>query len=385
MWWHGLRSRATAADTAVAVILALIAAVLSAALAFALSIITHVGLGDGTEEAVHMALMVTLWMFGFLAVVMPLFFGAGQPQVPLRRLLVFPLSRWQLYRVSLAASFASGVHLFWYPILTAITVVAIVFNDAPAFYWLAVVALFAVCLVVWCNTVLTIVQWVLRKRNVRELAVLIGLVLVVIVSMLPAMYQERAEERGEEWFGDLMPRSVTSFVGRVSSVFPPSLAVRALEAAVLGQPRTGLAPLLWLVLWTAGGGAIGYAIVRRFLLEGDQATQVHSAAAAPAAGDARWWSVERLTVFPVEVQAEHHRQVQHRHHADLRCRDGADRGSRSRSFVPRPRPREPGLRRTHDLRLDVRQQLLLQCLRLGGSGRADLLPESGRSGEDRAR
>ena len=306
IWWHGLRSRASAADTAVAVILALIAAILSAALAFALSVISHVGLKDGTHEAVHMALMITLWMLGFLAVVMPLFFGAGQPQVPLRRLLVFPLSRWNLYRVSLFASFASGLNLFWYPILAAITIVAIVLDGAPAVYWLVVVTLFAMCLVIWCNTVLTIVQWILRKRNVRELAALVGLVIVVIVSMVPAMFQEQVEERGGEWFGELVPKSVTSTVSRVASVFPPSMAVRALEQAVLGEPGTGAAWLLWLALWAVGGVAIGYVIVRRYLLEGEQATQARSAAtapAAPAAGGVRWWSVERLTVFPAEVQA----------------------------------------------------------------------------------
>jgi hypothetical protein len=303
MWWHGLRSRATLADNAVAVILALIAAVLSVALTFGLSLITHVGLEDGTRETVHIALMVAFWTLGFLAVVMPLFFGGGQPQVPLRRLLVFPISRWHLYRVTLIASVASGINLFWYPILAAMTIVAIAFDGAPAVYWLVVVTLLAACLVVWCNTVLTIVQWVLRKRNVRELAALVGLVLVVIVSMLPAMFQEQAEERGGEWFGELVPRSVTSVVGRVASVFPPSIAVRALEEAVLGQPRNGVAPLLWLLLWATGGVAIGYGIVRRYLLEGDQATQAHAAPAVPAGGTARWWSVERLTVFPAEVQA----------------------------------------------------------------------------------
>ena len=303
MWWHGLRSRATVADNAVAVILALLATALSAALSFALAGITHIGLMDGSREAVHVALMVVLWGLGFLAVVMPIFFGAGQPQVPLRRLLVFPLSRWKLYRLSLAASFASGVNLFWYPIVAAITVVALVVDHAPAIYWLAAVALFGTCLVIWCNTALVIVQLMLRKRNVRELAVLIGLVLVVIVSMVPAMFQEQAEERGEEWFAELVPRSVISAVGRVASVFPPSIAARGLETAVLEQPRRGMAPLLWLFLWTIGGVAIGYGIVRRQLLEGDTTPRVHSATTAPTGRNARWLSLEHLSVFPAEVRA----------------------------------------------------------------------------------
>lgn len=303
LWWHGLRSHATKADTAVAVILAVLGAVFSVALAFALCVITHVGLSDGTEDAVHVALLVVYWMLGFLAVVMPIFFGFGQPQVPLRRLLVFPFSHWNLYRISLAASFAGGVNLFWYPILAAVTVVAVVVNGAPAFRWLVVVAVFAGCLVVWCNTVLAVVQWVLRKRNVRELAALVGLVLVVIVSMLPAMLEEQAEEEGKDWFGDLIPKEVTSAIGSLAAVFPPSIAARGLEAIVLGEPAAGTSTLLWLVLWTCGGAAIGYAIVRRNLLEGEQSTRAHSTAAAPTAGGAPLWTMERLTVFPEEVRA----------------------------------------------------------------------------------
>jgi len=303
MWWHSLRSRATAADTAVAVILAVVAAILSGALAVALSFITHVGLRDGTEDGVRVAMLVVFWMLGFLAVVMPVFFGFGQPQVPLRRLLVFPFSRWSLYRISLASSFVSGVNLFWYPVLVAVSFVAVIVNGAPPVYWCAAVVVFAVCLVVWCNTVLTIVQWALRKRSVRELAALIGLVLLVVVSMLPAMYQEEAEDRGQEWFGDLIPQPVTSALGRMATVFPPSIVARGLESAVLGEGGASIATLLWLLLWTGAGVAIGYGIVRRNLLEGEGSTRAHSSTAAPTAGGAPAWTMERLTILSAEVRA----------------------------------------------------------------------------------
>jgi hypothetical protein len=303
MWWNGLRSRATAADTAVAVILAVIAAILSGGLAFALSVITHVGLRDGDEAAVHVGLLVVFWMLGFLAVVMPLLFGFGQPRVPLRRLLVFPFSHWNLYRISLASSFVSGVNLFWYPVLAAVSIVACVVNHAPVPYWLVVTTVFAVCLVVWCNTLMIILQWVLRKRSARELAALVGLILVVVLSMLPAMYQDQAEERGQEWFGELIPKPVTSAVARISAFFPPSIAVRGLELVILGEPGTGIDALFWLALWTGGGLAIGYGVVRRNLLEGDQSIHVQSRVEAAAEGGAPVLSIERLTIVPTEVFA----------------------------------------------------------------------------------
>jgi hypothetical protein len=303
LWWHGLRSRATAADTAVAVILAVIAAVLSIALAFALSVITHVGLSDGTQDAVHVALVVVFWVVGFLAVVMPVFFGAGQPQVPLRRLLVFPLSHRALYRISLGASLASGSSLFWYPILAAVTVVAVVFDGAPAFHWLVAVVIFSLCLVIWCSTVLQLAQFALRRRRTRELAALVGLVLVVVVSMLPAMYQEEAEVRGEEWIGDLVPPSLTMAIARFASVFPPTIVARHLEAVVFGETGPVSPLLMWLVLWTVAGGAIGYVIVRRDLLEGDRSAGVGSAGAYGRSGSGSFWAMEGLTRLPARVRA----------------------------------------------------------------------------------
>ena len=64
-----------------------------------------------------------------------------------------------------------------------------------------------------------------------------------------------------------------------------------------------MATLLWLLLWTGGGVAIGYGTVRRNLLEGDQSTRAQSAAAAPAAGGTPGWTMERLTFCPAKVRA----------------------------------------------------------------------------------
>jgi hypothetical protein len=303
MWRHGLRSRATRADTAVAVILALLGAAFSLVLSFVLSVVVHAGLGDGSDEAVLMALMVAFWMLGFLAVVMPVFLGAGKPQVPLRRLLVFPISHWNIYRVSLAASLVGGVNLFWYPILASVTVVAVFFNRAPVASWLAIAGVFAVCLVVWCNTVLLLVQFALQRRRTRELAALVGLVILVVASMLPAMYQEEAEERGEEWFGDLLPGWLTSAVAIAASIFPPTIAARGLGSAVGGEPGPLTVALVWLVLWLAAGVVLGFGIVKRNLLEGDVSGRSFATTPSPEKHRARVWTMERLTIVPIQVRA----------------------------------------------------------------------------------
>jgi hypothetical protein len=242
-------------------------------------------------------------VLGFLAVVMPLFFGAGRVQVPLHQLLVFPLGRWKLYRVALGASLASGANLFWYPILASVTCVALAFNDVPATYWLMVVALLAACFVIWLNTLLTLVQWILRKRSIRELVVLICLVLLIVVTLLPIAFEEEVDERREEWLGDLVPQPVISAIGRMASVFPPAIAVRGLEAAVLGEPGNGVVTLVWLTLWAVAGVIMGFGIVRSFLLEGGRPIRSRSRTTVPTRGAlARRWAVH-LAVFPAAIRA----------------------------------------------------------------------------------
>jgi hypothetical protein len=117
------------------------------------------------------------------------------------------------------------------------------------------------------------------------------------------MIQEQAEERGKEWFGELVPESWVLTVSRAATAFPPSIAVDGLETSVLGRRGAATTPLLWLFLWAAGGVAIGYGIVRRSLLGGEQAGRVSSTAVLRREGTIPLFSAERLTVFPAEVQA----------------------------------------------------------------------------------
>jgi hypothetical protein len=142
---------------------------------------------------------------------------------------------------------------------------------------------------------------VLRKRTIRELAALIALVLVVAVSMLPAMYQARAEEQGQEWFGELVPTSVTSSISRIAAVFPPSIAAQGLEAIVFDGPGFS-SSLIWLIVWTLAGATIGFAIVRRNLLEGERATHSGSKRGVETNIMPRW-SIDRLTMLPLDVRA----------------------------------------------------------------------------------
>jgi hypothetical protein len=302
LWWNGLRSRAKVVDTVVAVILAVFGAVLSLLLAVGLSVVTHLALRDGEPHAAWVGLLLVFWTLGLLAIVIPVFFGLGEQAVPLSRLAVFPFSRRGLYRISLGGSFASGVHFFWYPILLAVSFTAIVIDGAPAMLWCTVVAAFAVSLVVWCHTTLQLVQRALGRRKIRELVVLVGLVLVVTASMLPVLFASQDFEAEASWPG--IPAWASAVATHAASVFPPSLAATAMAAALAGDLARALPALLWLVAWTAAGVLIGYRILTMTLFDGDVRSG-GKAAATDAGGRpvASPWTIDRLSVFPVEVRA----------------------------------------------------------------------------------
>jgi hypothetical protein len=261
-----MRSNARIADAAAALILAGIGVLVSMALAAALGFVLDTGVRRGDADAQRIALLIVFWMMAFFAVGLPVIFGVAQHGVPLERLVQYPLSRAGLYRLSLAGSLASRAHVFWYPILLASTVVAIVLNRLPATVWLAVSLAFSACLVAWCHTVQLFVQRVLRRRRMKELAALIGLVLLVLASMVPAFIDSR--------HGDAPPVSATiltslsSVVVRAASTLPPSIAVVGVTASVAGDLRDTVASVGWLVAWTGTGLAVGFVLFGRIMAGG---------------------------------------------------------------------------------------------------------------------
>jgi hypothetical protein len=308
LWWNGLRSRAMAVDTVVAVVLTFLGGTVSLALAFGLGVVTHVALRDVESDVHAVGLLVVFWFLAFLAVVLPLFFGMGQPAVPVSRLAVFPLSRAGLYGISLAASFASSSHIFWYPILLSASFTAMIIDRTPVVLWMAVVTALSVCLIVWCNTLLLVVQRILSGRNTREVVALVGIVLLVTVSMIPALLDSQGllESQGIEpdstWFQ--LPEPVANMGGWIASMIPPSIASTALVAGLGGDNAGVLRGLMWLGLWIAAGMTVGYLVLSRRLLDGDGSSGGKSTDRGKLTDRfASPFTIDSLSWIPVESRA----------------------------------------------------------------------------------
>ncbi len=271
LWWNGLCSKSRVADTAVAVILAVVGVVVSVALAIVLASLLHIGLRGGDADAQGVALVIVFWTLAFFAVVLPLIFAQGQGGFADHRLLQYPFKPGQLYRLSLAGSAVSGGHLFWYPSVIAATAVALFVHDLPATGWCVVAAVFSVCLLVWCHTVLLTVTRVLQRRSIREIAALIVLVLVVAGSMVPAFIAPDFFD-GLEYHADVgsieSGRPVVSFLMRAASLLPPGLAVSGVMAASAARTGALAAAVGALMLWIAAGGAVGRRLFGRMVFGG---------------------------------------------------------------------------------------------------------------------
>ncbi|HSN57734.1 MAG TPA: hypothetical protein VLT32_23900, partial [Candidatus Sulfomarinibacteraceae bacterium] len=228
-WRHGLRSSAGLAETVVAASVAVLGVALSLGLAAGLGAVAHLALASHEQESTAVGLSIVFWMLALLGVVVPVAFGLSQRELPVHRLLVFPMTRGELYRLSLAASAASGIHLFWYPSLAAVVGVALGAHGIPAVPWLPLVGVFAAALLVWSHAARQAVQLLLRRRKAREVAVLVGMALVVSVTMVPAYLDSSGALSEGPW--EPKPARFPATVTAAASILPPAVAASGARAS----------------------------------------------------------------------------------------------------------------------------------------------------------
>ena len=144
--------------------------------------------------------------------------------------------------------------MVWYPALLASTVTGILLPGPHRLAQLAVLGFFGFLLVVWSQATSLVARRWLRNRKLRELAAVVGLVLVVVLSVAPAAVDITAEN-AEQQIEDFL--TIPPWIEKASGIFPPSIASQTLTALRTGRIGAAFRPVGWLALWLMAGLLIG--------------------------------------------------------------------------------------------------------------------------------
>jgi hypothetical protein len=210
-----------------------------------------------------------------------------------------------LFRISLGASFVRGIHLLWFPSLLAVCAVFVAHSRGEdAIPAVVVLVALAACLVVWCHALLLVLQRMLQRRSVRELVVLIGFLVLIVASLLPAIFESRGV--GLESVRFLLPEAVISRISWIAAAFPPSIAAGGLASGVEGRSAAAIPAFAWLVVWIAAGVFIGYRALVRTLAEGGGSVRRAPSSRTPVAGTGEpgvRFTIDRLSFLSWQVRA----------------------------------------------------------------------------------
>jgi len=265
IWRHGLRTTAGATDVLARVVMNALGLVGSLAITAGAGMMVWLVAHDGDSESLETVVASCLYVTLFFGVVVPLFVGGVRTALELRPLAPLPISAGALYRLSLAASSASANNLFWYPALAAVGAALIIATGAdPVPSGLVLLAMLVVN-VIWSHTLLHLIGLLLGRRRARELATIVALVVLVMVSVIPAAVEGM---HGEDAVRDLFDvRSVPSAVIAAIGWLPPSLAADGLLGLAAGRAAPAVRALAWLGVWAVVGVAVGWRLFRRQLLD----------------------------------------------------------------------------------------------------------------------
>jgi hypothetical protein len=256
-------------------------------------------LAAGQQVMAFEALRILLFAGCGFAIVGPLLLPSMEPTA-IVRLLLLPIPRRTLYAAQTAGAVSEPWTLISLPIALSIPI-----GLAIGGAWLAAaIALVAGLLLILCivglSTVSTLLlHLVARDRRRGELVALVFVVLVPLLSMLPAFLSHRPAGRGGEV--EHSRRSNTPppwWIARPAAaafaVVPSELAVRATRSSARHEPAAAILPLLALVLSGGVLHALGLLTFGR-LLDSPSAATRRAAATDRGAGSLRLPFLSRTT------------------------------------------------------------------------------------------
>jgi len=261
---HAMRGGEALLQFAGSILIAVIGAVISIGLAVGYGAMAYFAISSSDPDFLRITWVVVLFSCAFFGLFMPLLFTASGQGLDLRRLLIFPVSRGQLYGISLGSAFLGGEHLFYYPSLIAVSLMGFVLPGKHVIGGLAIVLLFTTVVVVWSHAVMMLLQGLMRRRRSREVIVSLIFLVVVLGSLTPVLMTPDEPDDGSIDLEALQDR--THGLARVADLLPPFIAASGLVGLYADESAGSWGSLAGLLAWLVPGLALGRLIFTRHVL-----------------------------------------------------------------------------------------------------------------------
>jgi ABC-2 type transport system permease protein len=296
---HAMRSGEGVLRVVSSVVITLIGGMFSIGLAIGFGTMAYFAAHSDDPAFLKITFVVVFFSCGFFGIFMPLLFAASGEGFDLRRLLIFPVSRGQVFGISLGSAFLGSEHLFYYPTLLAVSLTGIVLPGGGVIAGLAIVLVFISLVVAWSHAIMMLLQGLMRRRRSREIVVFLIFLVVVLASLTPVLMTPDESNDPQDEVDGLFDGTHQWI--RVAEFLPPFIAASGLQGLSRGETARGLISMAWLLAWLVPGVAVGHFIFTRHIL-GDGGSGSGAAvrtAIAPARSDG--FDATDLPIFSQQV------------------------------------------------------------------------------------
>ena len=246
-------------------LVALVLLVPSAVFLAALGIAAGYQLATGGNPLPFTGVRYLLFPVPILAIVGPLFLPAADRTNPVR-LLLLPIPRGTLYIAQAATAFGDPWHLLAIPLVFGLAAgLAAAGALTPALVCAALAVLLIAALIGLSALATSVLHLVVRDRRRGELAALIFIVFIPLVSMLPGLLNsDRDSTRGRRR-EPVLPVWATELGSRALAFYPTEMFIDGTRRAAAGDLRKSAADLAGLGLATALAHGLGMIVFGRIL------------------------------------------------------------------------------------------------------------------------
>jgi hypothetical protein len=241
--------------------------------------------------------LLLLGLFSILWLLSPLLFALQNENLhlDLHKLLIYPISFRGLYALHTLTGLLEPWSLFFYPLLLGLVIGGVILEGQAVLAILLILALlFGLIHVVWSRLLVNSLASLMAQRHLRERAILLLLLGMIILSFLPA-FMGQALENQTDLQNSLKNPQIWQYLRLPLNVClaftPPGMATLVLTGALEAQFSQIIFALLGLFMWLILGNYLGTALLKEMY--------THSPGLAEQSPTpSLWWKTDLLGFLP---------------------------------------------------------------------------------------